>query len=146
MAESASEYAYLELFEAEYWRVGLHPKQSYLGRSVAVLKRELADPLLCTREERDELWEKVLPTLQSAIVAVCSPDRLNYGHLANEFLQVHWHIVPRYENPNHREFEEITFIDSKPGRNYAPHPEPPAELTDTHIQHLRQALKAELPT
>lgn len=145
MAERASDYSHLDLFEREHWKVGLHPKQTYLGRAVALLKRELEDPLQCTPEERDELWGKVLPIYQSLVTEAFEPVRINYGHLANELKQVHWHLIPRYEDPPEREFEGVTFVDTRVGHNYAPHPEVPEGVTDEYIQRIREALKAHLP-
>ncbi|HEY8109142.1 MAG TPA: hypothetical protein VIF43_03995 [Patescibacteria group bacterium] len=133
------------LFEGKHWRVQLHHNQSYLGRSKAILKRELLDPLECTAEERDELWEEILPKYRQAVNAAFKPIRINYAHLANADLQVHWHLVPRYEDPNDRTFEGITFVDTNVGHNFAPHPDVPDGATDELVQAIRVALKNHLP-
>lgn len=144
MAEQSPDHSHLELFEREHWHVGLHPKQTYLGRAVAILKRELEDPLECTDAERDELWTEVLPVYKKLVDAAFEPVRINYGHLANDRKQVHWHLVPRYEDPNEREFEGLTFVDSNVGHNYSPHPAPPEGLTEEYVQMIRQKLKSNL--
>ena len=85
------------LFATSRWGVLLYRNQTYLGRSLVYLRtRALSDVLELTRDERDELWDEVLPALASGIEAAFGPDRLNYAHLANRKHHVHWHVVPRW--------------------------------------------------
>ena len=85
------------LFATSRWGVLLYRNQTYLGRSLVYLRtRALSDVLELTRDERDELWDEVLPALASGIGAAFGPDRLNYAHLANRKHHVHWHVVPRW--------------------------------------------------
>ncbi len=134
-----------ELFEGEHWSVYLHHNQSYLGRSKAELKRKLKDPLECTKAEHDELWEEILPLYQRLVTAAFEPVRINYAHLANADLQVHWHLVPRYEDPADREFAGVTFVDENVGHNFAPAPKPPEEFSDETMKKIQITLKNHLP-
>ena len=105
------------LFDGRHWSVFLYRNQGYLGRSVVYLKnRALTDPLDLTREERDELWDEILPKLTTALQAAFQPDRFNYAHLANRLHHVHWHVVPRYDEQRTREFAGHTFIDRRGGK------------------------------
>lgn len=111
------------IYEGNYWNIILNNDQHYLGKSIVYLKsRVLENPLQLTKEERDELWESVLPKLESALKKAFQADRLNYSHLANAAHFVHWHIVPRYEKNPIREFAGETFKDENVGSHYAPAP------------------------
>jgi diadenosine tetraphosphate (Ap4A) HIT family hydrolase len=105
------------LFATERWAVVLYRNQTYLGRCLVYLRtRPLADVLELTGEERDELWDVVLPRLKRALDAAFAPDRLNFAHLANKKRHVHWHVVPRYETVPTRTFAGETFFDTRPGQ------------------------------
>jgi diadenosine tetraphosphate (Ap4A) HIT family hydrolase len=105
------------LFEGEHWRVALYRNQSYLGRSIVFLKtRKLGDVLELTEEEREELWTEILPRLVRALDEAFQPDRINYAHLTNRVGQVHWHVVPRYEENPKRQFAGHTFVDRRVGK------------------------------
>lgn len=104
------------LFATDLWGVALYRNQTYLGRSMVYLRsRSIDDPLGLTAEERDELWEVVLPALTGAIRAAFGPDRINYAHLANRTNHVHWHVVPRYEADPERSFAGHQFYDDRQG-------------------------------
>lgn len=110
----------LVLLEGRYWRAVLNRNQSFLGRAIVYLSaRAVEDPLELTADERDELWNEVLPRLVGAIRAAFEPDRMNYAQLSNRLNQVHWHVVPRYEAEPIREFAGKRFRDRRPGRSYA---------------------------
>lgn len=145
MAEPGGQYEHLALFRGEHWKVGLHPKQTYLGRGVAILDRPLADPLECTSVEHAELWEEVLPQFAELVTEAFQPVRFNFGHMANDLKQVHWHLIPRYEAPAERTFAEVTWTDTNVGRNYSPHPEVPQDCTEETIQAIRAELKTGFP-
>lgn len=121
------------LYEGRHWKVLLHQEnQSYLGRSIVFLtSREIDDVLELTTEERDELWEDVMPRLARALKSAFGADRINYAHLANTVKHVHWHVVPRYEENPVRKFAGETFTDENVGRHYVPAPHkalPPDKL------------------
>jgi diadenosine tetraphosphate (Ap4A) HIT family hydrolase len=127
----------LKLFETELWTISLNPNQSYLGRSVASLKRKVADPLFCTPQEHDELWESALPRWSKAVADAFSPARFNYGHMANRTKQVHWHLVPRYE-PATKDFAGVTFIDEPVGHSYVARRPQPKDFSNETLDAIRQ--------
>jgi diadenosine tetraphosphate (Ap4A) HIT family hydrolase len=105
------------LFATDRWGVLLYRNQTYLGRSLVYLRtRPLADLLSLSREERDELWDVVVPQLAVALEGAFAPDRLNYAHLANHKHHVHWHVVPRYDTDPVRHFAGELFVDTRPGQ------------------------------
>jgi len=107
---------HLPLFATETWGVLLYRNQTYLGRSIVYLRtRAIGDVLELTRDERDELWDDVMPRLEAAVMGAFQPDRLNYAHLANRTRHVHWHVVPRYETVPERYFAGKRFHDDRHG-------------------------------
>ncbi|HYF12706.1 MAG TPA: hypothetical protein VD928_00165 [Candidatus Paceibacterota bacterium] len=132
------------IYEGKYWNVILHrDNQSYLGRSIVFLKsRVLDDPLLITKEEREELWDDIMPRLIAALRKTFAPDRINYAHLANADHFVHWHIVPRYESNPTREFAGETFKDERVGKNFAPEPE--KIVSKDVLMQIQQAIKSNI--
>jgi diadenosine tetraphosphate (Ap4A) HIT family hydrolase len=108
----------LSIKDYEYWRVGLHKDQTYLGRSVVVLNRHIEDPLEVTDQERVE-WLEAMRELRNAITLSFETSKMNYAEFGNEVEHVHWHVVPRYEKPV--EFAGITFTDKRWGKNYSPY-------------------------
>jgi len=107
------------LFATDRWGVLLFRNQTYLGRSIVYLRtRLLPDLLALTRDERDELWDDVMPRLKAGIDGAFAPDRLNYSHLANRTQHVHWHVVPRYDTVPQREFAGRVFEDRRQGRDF----------------------------
>jgi diadenosine tetraphosphate (Ap4A) HIT family hydrolase len=131
------------LFATARWGVRLYRDQTYLGRSLVYLRtRALTDVLAVTREERDELWDEVLPALARGLEAAFAPDRLNYAHLANRQHHVHWHVVPRYETEPKRVFAGQTFLDDRPGRNFRVRKrgKVSGDVLDAIAAHLRQHL------
>jgi diadenosine tetraphosphate (Ap4A) HIT family hydrolase len=111
----------------EFWQLSLHENQSYLGRSIVALKRgsdEDVDPFDDTLEaERAELTV-IMSGLKLVLSELYAPTRLNYANLRNQWLHCHWHVIPRYEEPENglRIVEGIEFFDYNKGRNYAPAP------------------------
>jgi diadenosine tetraphosphate (Ap4A) HIT family hydrolase len=104
------------LFATDRWGVALYRNQTYLGRSMVYLRsRSVGDPLELDADERNDLWEEVLPALAGALRAAFAPDRINYAHLANRTKHVHWHVVPRYEAEPERSFAGHRFFDERQG-------------------------------
>ena len=68
-----------------------------------------------TLEEREELF-LILTQLKKAIKKSFNNDWINYSFLGNSYRHLHCHIVPRYQSP--REFESMTFMDKRWGRNW----------------------------
>lgn len=133
-----------KLFETERWGVLLNKNQSYLGRSIVYLKQRLLEnPLELTQAERDELWQKVMPRLASALEGAFGPDRLNYSHLGNRTRLVHWHVVPRYEREPMRQFAGRTFRDTRQGQNFRARKRD--RLRKSELKLIAREVKAHLP-
>jgi diadenosine tetraphosphate (Ap4A) HIT family hydrolase len=131
------------LFATDLWGVALYRNQTYLGRSMVYLRsRAIDDPLELTAEERDELWEEVLPALAAALRAAFAPDRINYAHLANRTNHVHWHVVPRYEAEPERWFAGQRFLDNRQGMIFRTHRRGrmPREVLEAIAAELRSHL------
>ena len=133
------EFAKNNIYEGKLWTVQLHSNQSYLGRCVVFLSsRSIEDPLLLTKEERNELWDNILPRLAQALRRAFQPDRVNYAHLANEEHVVHWHIVPRYEKNRERQFAGELFRDERAGTVFIPAPE--KKVSGETMENIRQII------
>ena len=72
----------------------------------------------------EEMFELrlVMREYEKAIQKLWSPDFMNYAWLANLFEEHgghgHLHLIPRYKDA--RTFANITFVDGRWGKNYAP--------------------------
>jgi diadenosine tetraphosphate (Ap4A) HIT family hydrolase len=132
------------LFATDRWAALLYRNQTNLGRSIVYLRtRAIDDPLGLAAEERDELWEEVLPRVAGAIRAAFGPDRINYAHLANRTNHVHWHVVPRYVSPPTRVFAGHTFHDDRQGKLFRARPR--GLLPAGKLEAIAQELRAHLP-
>jgi diadenosine tetraphosphate (Ap4A) HIT family hydrolase len=128
------------LFATDRWGALLYRNQTNLGRSIVYLRtRALDDPLALLPNERDELWEEVLPRLAGAMRTAFQPDRINYAHLANRTNHVHWHVVPRYVSPATRVFAGHTFHDDREGKLFRARPRGllPADALEAIASELR---------
>lgn len=102
-----------------HWTLQIEEKQRYLGQAVAWLDREgdMQRLFSLTEEEREELWEKVLPDYENIIEKLWQPDHMNYAWLGNYFHMHnghgHMHLIPRYKTP--RSFEGKEFVDERWG-------------------------------
>ncbi|VVB78439.1 Uncharacterised protein [uncultured archaeon] len=116
------EYNKLKIKVFDNWDLFLHENQyPFLGRSYAWARREDARTALdMSRSERDELFEEVIPKWESAIKKLFSNDLSNICSLGNTTTHLHWHLIPRYNNP--RSFFGIDFADPNPKGNYSPYP------------------------
>jgi diadenosine tetraphosphate (Ap4A) HIT family hydrolase len=129
-----------------YWQLVVSERHYYLGRCIAWLLREGNMQRLSslTGDERDELWNLVLPEHEKTVEKLWKPDHMNYAWLGNDFHihkgHGHFHLIPRYKSS--RDFCGRTFVDEKWGKNYAPTPE--ADISEGIIFAVRDALKAEL--
>ena len=109
--------------EYRYWTLSIHNDQRYLGRAYAWLVREGGMQRLSeiTDEEMFEL-RLVMREYEKALRKLWSPDFMNYAWLANLFEEHgghgHLHLIPRYEYA--RTFANVTFVDGRWGKNYAP--------------------------
>jgi diadenosine tetraphosphate (Ap4A) HIT family hydrolase len=124
----------------EYWHVGVHPNQGYLGRCAVWCKRadavDLAD---ATSEEQNELFI-ILKELREASTNLFKPDLFNYAFLGNITRHLHGHFIPRYSSS--REFEGRAFTDDRWGQNYQT--DKNFEVTLELWESVRQAYKEKL--
>lgn len=138
------------VFQTNYWKVFLNPKQTYLGRSIATLKRHCASLSDLTNEEWDD-FVGLVKIIESAYKKALSATLFNWSCLMNDAYQneppnphVHWHLRPRYENPV-RLFG-LTFEDLEFGHHYA-RPETsytaPQDIQEKIIERLRESLEGE---
>ena len=67
-----------------------------------------------------ELFD-ILTVYQKALDAIWKPEGWNYAQLGNVIPHLHFHFIPRYRGK--RVFEDVTFIDKRWGKNYAPAPQ-----------------------
>ncbi|MDY6778659.1 MAG: HIT family protein [Candidatus Nanohaloarchaea archaeon] len=130
------------LREYSNWTLVQAFNQYYLGRCIAVLDRHIVDLPDLDGEERDELFETVLPQLRAALDELFQPDLINYASLGNEVEHLHLHILPRYREP--REVAGKRFNDENWGRHYKPYPRD-FEISDHVFQTIRSRLQDALP-
>lgn len=92
--------------------------QYYLGRCVVVLRsRHIVNMVNMNEVEREELFNEVLPDLNTALDSAFSPDLYNYASLGNDCRHLHYHIIPRYKDE--REFNGMVFEDEFWNKHYA---------------------------
>lgn len=138
------------VFETEYWQVMLFPSdQTYLGRSVIVLKRPCPDMPSMTDEEVIDFKNNVAKKLERAIRAVFGAELFNWSCLMNHSFrrsppnpQVHWHLRPRYREVVN--FAGETFTDPNFGYHYLPYPEPERKVNDEVRDNIIKAIKDQL--
>lgn len=107
------------IHEFKYWNLYLHPNQCYLGRCYLWAKRLDAIDLM---EMLDAEWlelRAIGQNIKKTLDAIFSPDLYNYASLGNTGHHLHIHFIPRYATP--RFFQNIQFIDTRWGKNYAPY-------------------------
>lgn len=88
------------------------------------------------KNERDELFEVVIPKWDEAISKLFNHDWHNIASLGNKSPHLHWHLIPRYNNP--KEFYGIKFIDPDPRGNYAPYPK--KEISEEILQEIKSII------
>lgn len=105
----------LHIFDTPYWNVVLNPNQTYLGRSVVVLKRPCADLAEITEEELLDFFG-IVRKVEKLFRITFDATMFNWSCLMNNAYQetppnpqVHWHCLPRYDHPV--EFADRTFTD-----------------------------------
>ncbi len=128
------------IFSGKHWNIILHKDQSFLGRCVVYLKTQETDDLMkLTKEEKNELWDEVMPKLSYALKKAFGADRINYAHLANLKKHVHWHVAPRYEKTPKKEFAGEIFVDERLGKNFFN--VPPKILPTNTTQRIADEIK-----
>lgn len=76
----------------------LHKHQAYPGWCTLFYKDHAEHLDVLPMSEQAALWEDVMEAA-SRIRRACAPRRLNYENLGNVVPHVHWHIIPRYDQP-----------------------------------------------
>ncbi|WP_102348323.1 HIT family protein [Bacillus sp. Marseille-P3661] len=87
----------LKLFQTDYWVWSLRPHQATLGAGVLSLKRECATLGELTPEEYCDL-NNIIRVMEHSLKFSFNYDILNYLMLMMIDRQVHYHVIPRYEN------------------------------------------------
>ena len=122
------------------WDLYLHKNQfPYIGRCYATTLREDAEQEM-NSFEREELFEVVIPEWDKAIKQLFNHDKRNLACLGNEWAHLHWHLIPRYNQP--RSFYKIDFIDPNPKGNYSPYPK--EEISLEILMDIKQRIMDKL--
>ncbi|MDI3550331.1 MAG: hypothetical protein PWQ15_1434 [Methanobacterium sp.] len=122
--------------------VYLAPSQRYLGTCVVVLKRHCSNLSQVKNEEWID-FAQVVQILEESLEQVFQPTLYNWSCYKNSTFrkpnpnpEIHWHFIPRYQNPVY--FEGIKFQD--PDFGYIPRPEK-REIPSTAMKKLALKLK-----
>ena len=129
--------------EYKHWKLFLDQNQyPYLGKCYAWAKRANADLVTdMNQEEREELFETIIPAWKTAIENLYGTIRPNVAILGNLSPHLHAHLVPRCKIP--RTIHGIEFIDPIPQGFLLPpvlNKEVPLEI----IVKIRDEIKKEL--
>ncbi len=145
----AKEYFY----ETEHWRVALAPEQSYLGRCYVSLKRHCGDLAELTNTEIVD-FRDVVNVLETAIRQSLHAEMFNWSCLMNNAYQeenpeprVHWHVRPRYRNPQiieSKRIGEIIFEDPEFGHHY--NRDRKRRVDSTVREEITRRIKQNLPS
>jgi|SRR3989338_8083188 len=134
------DYEQLRIKTYSLWDLFLHEHQfPYIGRCYASAKREDARSVRDMRkDERDELFDIVVPEWDTAIKVLFAHTKANFASLGNTGNHLHWHLIPRYRES--KLLFGIEFIDPDPLGNYSSYPKRNIPLeTLLHIKELIQA-------
>ncbi len=129
-------YQNFKIKEYVYWSTYLHENQSYLGRCYVWCKRKDAFDLPdATPDEQIEVFE-ILRELEGNLIDIFGADMLNYAFLGNITHHLHGHIIPRYSKPI--EFDNVTFVDDRWGKNYLTNPD--FKISEVLVQKIKQTI------
>lgn len=110
------------IFETPFWKVFLAPEQSYVGRSMVVLKRHAASLSDLNAEELVD-FGAVVKKFEAAAKKGFAATMFNWTCMMNDFFRtpmpdphVHWHVRPRYNRAV--EVSGIRFTDPEFGQHY----------------------------
>lgn len=127
--------------EYNKWEVQLFLNQYYLGRSIVKLKRHAVDITDLEKEERNELFEDILPELENAMDRLFEPDLYNHATLGNDCRHFHLHFIPRYSSK--REFNGEVFKDENWNKDYRSTPTG-QDITDETFEKIENSIQEEL--
>lgn len=136
------DYEKLRIKSFKYWDLYLHENQCYLGRTFVQLKDKgnVEDFLDIKGEVREEFFQ-IGDDLKLALKNLFKPDKMNYAALSNTSPVIHMHIIPRYKDA--REFNGVTFKDTRWGQNYAPY-DRSFVIEESTLFKIRDALQQEI--
>lgn len=80
------------------WNISLRPKQVTIGSLVLSLDRQCPEMSGLTSGEAADL-SKAFLKIEEILQTSFKPQKLNYLALMMVDHQVHFHVIPRYENP-----------------------------------------------
>ena len=123
------------LKEFDHWVILLRPAQVTLGSLVLAAKSDATAYGGLAREAFAE-QAIVIASIEAALKAFCQYERINYLMLMMVDPNVHFHVIPRYEEPrtwNGRTFEDIGW----PGQ---PRLDAATQLSDEDIRQLAAEL------
>lgn len=100
----------LSIMEFNHWIVSVRPAQVTIGSLVISLKRECPELNQLTSEETSEL-ALVFKRTEEMLKAAFQYDKINYLALMMVDEQVHFHVIPRFQNPVVFENKEYTDKD-----------------------------------
>lgn len=100
----------LQIKDFKYWVISLHTNQITIGTLLMSLKRECFSLAELTHEEATEMKE-VFFFASKLLGNSFKPDKMNYLSLMMIDKQIHFHVIPRYEDE--RVFENQVVIDEK---------------------------------
>jgi diadenosine tetraphosphate (Ap4A) HIT family hydrolase len=140
--EKNMDYEKLKIKSYKYWDLYLHENQCYLGRVFVQLKDEkgVEDFLDIQGQVREEFFQ-IGQHVKHALKTLFKPDKMNYAALSNTSPIIHVHIIPRYKDT--REFNGMTFKDTRWGQNYAPY-DRSFVIEESTLFKIRDALKGQL--
>lgn len=141
MSKAATNYETLKIQEFNHWILYLHECQSYLGRVFLLARLSSGRDLMDIQGEEREEFFHIGNTLKKGLGLLFSPDKMNYAALGNVFDALHVHVIPRYKTK--RLFEEIEFVDTRWGKNYAPYDK--EFVVESHVlQKIKEAIRSQL--
>ena len=136
-----NEFSNTTIKEYNYWKLQLFLNQYYLGRCLLKLDRHIIDLCDLREEERQELFEKILPEVKKALDNLFEPDLYNYSSLGNDCRHLHLHLIPRYSSK--REFQGTEFKDENWNSHYMSYPEN-FEISETKFRKLKNKIGDQL--
>jgi diadenosine tetraphosphate (Ap4A) HIT family hydrolase len=134
-------FEHTRIKEYQNWQIQLFLNQYYPGRCLIKLKDHKVDLTELSPEERDELFEKVLPELKNAVDELFNPDLYNHATLGNDCRHFHLHFIPRYREK--RELNGEIFRDQNWNSDYKPYPKD-FEISEETFEKIKQDISAEI--
>jgi diadenosine tetraphosphate (Ap4A) HIT family hydrolase len=131
--------------ERSYWTIHLAPSQRYLGTCVVAIKRQCSNLSELQTEEWTEFTE-IVRAMEKAMNNIFKPTLFNWSCFKNASFrdknphpQVHWHLIPRYDEL--KLFEGIKFEDLDFG--YIPQPIS-REISEDVMETMKIKIKEQL--